>query len=131
MHHYNYDIQQILCGAGMVRGPSHFLSYPTSLSHTLHPIMYLDVPDILTGALQNQVAWCLKRFDIFPAYMESDELFLCLNGLKYTRYTAVVLPVTNFRVKLSTSILSFARVAIHHGKTRPHEIMFYSSQIER
>ena len=28
-------IQQILCCAGMVRGPSQFLSYPTSLSYTL------------------------------------------------------------------------------------------------
>ena len=28
-------IQRIPCGAGMVRGPSGFLSYPTSLSHTL------------------------------------------------------------------------------------------------
>ena len=28
-------IQRILCGAGMVRGPSGILSYPTSLSQTL------------------------------------------------------------------------------------------------
>ena len=30
--------QRIPCGAGMVRGPSGFLPYPTSLSHTLSPV---------------------------------------------------------------------------------------------
>ena len=35
------QIQRIPCGAGMVRGPSGFLSYPTSLSHTLYLCSFL------------------------------------------------------------------------------------------
>ena len=50
-----------------------------------------------TGTLQNQIAWCLKQFDILPAYAESDEAFSRLSDLKYTRYTAAVLPVANFQ----------------------------------
>ena len=52
--------------------------------------------NLLTGTLQNQIAWCLKQFDILPAYAESDEAFSRLCDLKYTRYTAVVHPVANF-----------------------------------
>ena len=37
------------------------------------------------GMLQNQITWCLKQFDILPAYAESDEPFSRLRNLKYTR----------------------------------------------
>ena len=50
-----------------------------------------------TGTLQNQIAWCRKQFDILPAYTASDEEFWRLNDLKFTRYTAAVLPVENFQ----------------------------------
>ena len=49
------------------------------------------------GTLQNHVAWCLKLFNIFPAYTESDEAFLHLSNAKYTRYASAVLPVANFQ----------------------------------
>ena len=50
-----------------------------------------------TRMLQNQITWCLKQFDILPAYAESDEAFSRLSDLKYTRYTAAVLPIANFQ----------------------------------
>ena len=50
-----------------------------------------------TGMLQNQIACYLKQFDILPAYAESDKAFSRLSDLKYTRYTAEVLPVANFQ----------------------------------
>ena len=50
-----------------------------------------------TGTLQNQIAWCLKQFDILPAYAENDVAFSRLSDLKYTRYTAADLPVANFQ----------------------------------
>ena len=53
--------------------------------------------NLLTGMLQNQIAWCQKQFNILPAYAESDEVFSRLSHVKYTRYTAPVLPVANFQ----------------------------------
>ena len=37
--------QQILWGAGVVRAPSHFWSYPTSMSHTLYLVFCVDAYD--------------------------------------------------------------------------------------
>ena len=50
-----------------------------------------------TGMPPNQIAWCLQKFNILPAYAESNEEFSRLGDLKYTLYTAAVLPVSNFQ----------------------------------
>ena len=50
-----------------------------------------------TGTLPNHIALCLKQFDILPAYAESDEALSRLSDLKYTRYTAAVLPIAIFQ----------------------------------
>ena len=49
------------------------------------------------GTLQNLIAWCLKRFDLFTGYADSDDAFCRLSEAKYTSYAAAVLPVANFQ----------------------------------
>ena len=53
--------------------------------------------NLLTGMLQNQIAWYLKQFEMLPAYAERNEAFSRLSDLKYTCYTTAVLPVVNFQ----------------------------------
>lgn len=53
--------------------------------------------ELPVGTLQNLIAWCLKRFDLFTGYADSDDAFPRLSEAKYTSYAAAVLPVTSFQ----------------------------------
>ena len=51
-----------------------------------------------TGTLQNQIPWCLKQFDILPAYAESDEAF--------SRLSDFVTPITLASILLGIAVKS-------------------------
>jgi hypothetical protein len=49
------------------------------------------------GELQNDIAWCFKRFTNFTDYVDHHQYFSRLNDAKYFRYNAVEILVTSFQ----------------------------------
>jgi hypothetical protein len=52
---------------------------------------------MLKGELQNQIAWCFKRFADFTDYINHDQYLSHLKDAKYIRYNAVAILVTSFQ----------------------------------
>jgi hypothetical protein len=47
--------------------------------------------------IQNHIAWCVKRFADFTAYVDHDQHFSRLNAAQYIKYNAVAILGTSFQ----------------------------------
>jgi len=86
--------------------------YDNEMPITKEPIKWIlknPRPEIMTlddlaewcamskGELQNNIAWCFKRFADFTDYVDHDQYFSCLNQSQCIRYNAVPVLVSSFQ----------------------------------